>query len=156
MFAYAQGNLAALMPREDETPLEYWLSYSPVAPFFGVAWRFGTVRMPGMEGLAAPRERARSNRKPKADAVAEKAVVVTAPVAAAITPDPAPAKPDDLSVIKGIGPKMVEKLNENGVTTYAQIAAWTDADVSRMGEVLGGIPGAIERADWVGQARELA
>ena len=47
MFAYAQGNLAALMPREDETPLEYWLSYSPVAPFFGVAWRFGTVRVPG-------------------------------------------------------------------------------------------------------------
>ncbi|QDL93273.1 hypothetical protein FDP22_16680 [Paroceanicella profunda] len=27
-------------PKKDESPLEYWTSLSPAAPFFGVAWRF--------------------------------------------------------------------------------------------------------------------
>jgi hypothetical protein len=31
---------ACWAPRSDETPVEYWLSLSPAAPLFGLAWRF--------------------------------------------------------------------------------------------------------------------
>ena len=35
-----------------------------------------------------------------------------------------PAEPDDLKAISGIGPKLEKVLNDLGVWTYAQIAAW--------------------------------
>ncbi len=49
---------------------------------------------------------------------------------------PAPkadAKPDDLKKIEGIGPKIAEKLNGGGITTFAQLAA---TEVSRLQEIL--------------------
>jgi predicted flap endonuclease-1-like 5' DNA nuclease len=63
---------------------------------------------------------------------------------------------DDLSLIKGIGPKMVVRLAANGVLRFQDIAAWNTEDVARYDSVLEGIPGRIERDDWVGQARALA
>ncbi len=42
----------------------------------------------------------------------------------------APAKPDDLKRIEGIGPKIAELLNEAGITTFAQLAA-TDVETLR-------------------------
>lgn len=63
---------------------------------------------------------------------------------------------DDLGRILGIGPVLTEWLNDNGVTRFAQIAAWTDQDVLEWGERLGRNGGRIERDDWVGQARILA
>jgi branched-chain amino acid transport system ATP-binding protein len=67
----------------------------------------------------------------------------------------APAVPDDLTVIKGIGPVNNRKLNEHGVTTFAQIAAWKKADIVAA-EVYLEFDGRIEREDWVGQAKKLA
>jgi predicted flap endonuclease-1-like 5' DNA nuclease len=62
---------------------------------------------------------------------------------------------DDLTQIKGLGPKAAAKLSENGVTSLAQIANWTADDVARMDDMING-RGRIERDDWVGQAKALS
>ena len=62
---------------------------------------------------------------------------------------------DDLKQLSGVGPALEKKLHENGVTTFAQIAAWTDADVADMDEKLS-FKGRIEREGWIDQAKELA
>lgn len=100
-------------------------------------------------------------------AAATAPVVEAAPVAAkpAPTPKPAPAKAaaakaeepaDDLRRIKGVGPKLSDWLRENGVTRFAQIAAWDAATVADFAHRLGRMGGRIETDDWVGQARLLA
>ena len=67
----------------------------------------------------------------------------------------AKAVADDLKQLSGVGPALEKKLNEAGVTTFAQIAAWSDADVAEMDEKLS-FKGRIEREDWIAQAKELA
>jgi predicted flap endonuclease-1-like 5' DNA nuclease len=63
---------------------------------------------------------------------------------------------DDLRKIKGVGPKLVTLLASLGVTRFAQIAAWTDADIDRMDTQLGSFAGRIRRDNWVEQAKFLA
>src|SRR6476469_4342896 len=63
---------------------------------------------------------------------------------------------DDLTSIKGLGPKLAATLNDLGITGFAQIAAWTDADIDRIDGHLGRFQGRIRRDDWVEQARLLA
>lgn len=94
--------------------------------------------------------------------VAEPATAPAEPVPApplAPAPAPAPAAPaatDDLARIKGVGPKLVALLGELGVTSYAQIAAWTDADVERIDAQLGRFAGRITRDQWIEQAKMLS
>jgi NADH-quinone oxidoreductase subunit E len=66
-----------------------------------------------------------------------------------------PAEPDDLKMISGIGPKLEKTLNELGIHTFAQIAAWTKAEREWVDGYLK-FKGRIERDDWVGQAKALA
>ena len=61
---------------------------------------------------------------------------------------------DDLTQISGVGPALVKKLNGAGITTFAQIAAWTEDDVKKFDEELS-FKGRIEREDWINQAKEL-
>lgn len=68
----------------------------------------------------------------------------------------AQAQGDDLTRIKGLGPKLAATLGELGVTRFEQIAAWSDADIARIDSQLGRFQGRIGRDDWVGQARLLA
>jgi large subunit ribosomal protein L21 len=67
----------------------------------------------------------------------------------------APAGADDLKKLSGVGPALEKKLLEAGVTSFAQIAAWTDADIAEFDEKLS-FKGRIEREGWVEQAKELA
>jgi len=62
---------------------------------------------------------------------------------------------DDLRKIKGIGPKLVTTLHALGVTRYAQIAAWTEADLDALDTQLGAFAGRPRRDSWVEQARLL-
>ena len=62
---------------------------------------------------------------------------------------------DDLKKLSGVGPVLETKLIEAGVTSFAQIAAWTDKDVETFDEKLS-FKGRIEREGWVDQAKELA
>lgn len=64
------------------------------------------------------------------------------------------AKGDDLKKISGIGPKLVQVLNERGILSFADIASWSEADVRRIDAELG-FDGRIGRDDWVGQAKAL-
>ncbi len=81
------------------------------------------------------------------------------PVPFAIPPvEPAdPLAPhDDLTRIKGVGSKLSARLAELGITRFAQIAAWRDADLARIDSALGAFAGRPQRDDWVTQCRYLA
>lgn len=70
---------------------------------------------------------------------------------------PAPAaSADDLTRIKGLGPKIAALLNELGVTSYAQIAAWSAEDAAAIDAQLGRFSGRISRDQWIAQAQLLA
>ena len=63
---------------------------------------------------------------------------------------------DDLTLISGIGSFLEKKLHANGVNSFEQICGWDTAEVARMTELIGHLPGRIEKDNWVGQACELA
>ena len=69
---------------------------------------------------------------------------------------PPAGEADDLTRIKGVGPKLVALLGTLGIIRYEQIAAWSEADVARIDPQLGAFQGRIVRDDWVGQCRYLA
>jgi NADH-quinone oxidoreductase subunit E len=68
----------------------------------------------------------------------------------------APAGPEDLRSIKGIGAVSEERLRALGVTTVAHIAAWSEGDVESIAAQIKVSPERIRREDWVGQARVAA
>ncbi|MEL7299575.1 MAG: 50S ribosomal protein L21 [Pseudomonadota bacterium] len=59
---------------------------------------------------------------------------------------------DDLKELSGVGPALEKKLLAAGVTSFAQIAAWTEEDVAAMDEQLN-FKGRIEREGWIEQAK---
>ena len=67
----------------------------------------------------------------------------------------AAAGSDDLKKLSGVGPALEKKLNEAGVTTFAQIASWGEAEIAEFDEKLS-FKGRIEREGWVEQAKALA
>ncbi|WP_195820306.1 50S ribosomal protein L21 [Roseobacter sp. MH60115] len=105
----------------------------------------GSVSAKAVEA-AAPKKAAPKKAEAKADAPKAKA----APKAAK-----ADAGADDLKKLSGVGPALEKKLHEGGVTSFAQIAAWTEEDVAAMDEKLS-FKGRIEREGWIEQAKELS
>ena len=87
--------------------------------------------------------------KPKKKAKAKKPKVL-------YTDGPTDGAPDDLKVIKGIGPKFEGDLNSKGIYYYRQIGAWKAADVKMVEGVIDSIPGRIARDEWVKQAKKLS
>ncbi len=67
----------------------------------------------------------------------------------------AQGKADDLTRIKGIGPKLNGLCYSLGILRFDQIAAWSAADVAEVDQYLK-IKGRIERDRWVDQAKLLA
>ncbi|MCK0151092.1 50S ribosomal protein L21 [Marivita sp. S6314] len=106
----------------------------------GVKAAIGAGSVSGAAVAAAAQKKA----APKAEKAAPKA---EAPAAA--------AGADDLKQLSGVGPALEKKLHEAGVTSFAQIAAWTEADVEEFGEKLS-FKGRIEREGWIEQAKDLA
>ncbi|MEP4981881.1 50S ribosomal protein L21 [Ascidiaceihabitans sp.] len=94
-------------------------------------------------------------KKPSKAAPAEKAEEKKAAPKKAAPKKAAKGDGDDLSTISGVGPVIVKKLHAEGVTTFAQIAAWTDADVEAIEEKLS-FKGRVGREEWIKQAKELA
>lgn len=68
---------------------------------------------------------------------------------------PSPPSRDDLTRIKGIGPKYARLLEDAGVTSFAQVAAWTESDVEWIAERIGVKPSRIRKAGWIERAAEL-
>ena len=79
---------------------------------------------------------------------------------AELAPPPVPivpaGPPDELTRMKGLGPKAAGLLAGMGVTRYDQIAAWSAADVARIDARMGAFQGRIARDRWVEQAGFLA
>ncbi len=98
---------------------------------------------------AAAVEAAAPKKAPAKKAAAKKDA---APKAEAPAAD---AGADDLKKLSGVGPALEKKLLAAGITTFAQIAAWTEEDVAAMDEKLS-FKGRIEREGWIEQAKELA
>jgi predicted flap endonuclease-1-like 5' DNA nuclease len=65
-----------------------------------------------------------------------------------------PAEVDDLKLLSGVGPVLVEKLNSAGVYRFEQIANWTEANVRAFDELLS-LKGRIGKDGWVAQAKGL-
>ena len=80
------------------------------------------------------------------------AAAVDVPVSADV---PLVTDGDDLTRIKGLGPKLSRLLAELGVTRFEQIAAWTEADIAAIDAKLGAFAGRPTRDAWVEQARLL-
>jgi large subunit ribosomal protein L21 len=107
----------------------------------------------GAAVAAKPAKKAEKKAEPKK--AEKKAEAKAEPKKAAPKKAAKADKGDDLKELSGVGPALEKKLNEAGVTTFAQIAAWTDADVADMDEKLS-FKGRIEREGWIEQAKELA
>lgn len=107
---------------------------------------------------AAPKPAAKKAAPKPAPAAAD-AAPVAAP-AAKLTPDlfvrpkaqERPAQPDDLKLIKGIGPKLEVTLNGLGIWTNAQVAALEPAEVAWLDDYLG-LSGRIVRDGWIEAAK---
>jgi predicted flap endonuclease-1-like 5' DNA nuclease len=63
-------------------------------------------------------------------------------------------EPDDLTRMVGIGPKLAAALAERGVTSFAQIAAWTDQELADFDKDLE-LKGRASRDAWVAQAKRF-
>lgn len=122
------------------------------------------------EAVEAPVEQALEAPAPVAEETAPAAV--EAPVAAeAPAAEAAPAKTeeaavaplfvaptgdaDDLKKISGVGPVLEQKLNALGITTFAQVAAFSAEDIAKVDDALS-FKGRIERDGWLEQAATLA
>lgn len=216
---------------------EYWVSFWPVAPMFGVEWRFGnadmgfgmvpakatktaktakgaetgtakspakptakvapaanatpakvspmpapkpkkpsakvpsaeeTARMSNVVEMPAPKAaklkadpKAKSEAKPKAGTKTKPKAPKTEPAAPAADGTPvglmasAPAKPDDLKLIKGVGPSLEKQLNALGVYTFDQLAGFASPDLQWIDDNLTSFKGRCFRDDWIGQAKVL-
>ncbi len=92
---------------------------------------------PAAKKEAAPKAEAKADAKPAAKKAAA-------------------SKGDDLTQITGIGPAYAKKLNEAGVTSFAQIAAMKAADLDALDEKVPGVKAKAENDGWVKAAKELA
>lgn len=84
-------------------------------------------------------------------------------VEAAPEPKPAPTAPagpspadGPVTQLKGLGPKLAERLAELGVTTVGQLAALDQAEAEALDARLGPFTGRMNRDRWLEQARFLA
>ena len=64
--------------------------------------------------------------------------------------------PDDLQVLKGVGPKLATILNERGLTRYEQIASLSPGQIEALDESLGAFRGRLSRDKVIEQADYLA
>lgn len=119
---------------------------------------------PAAKKEAAPKKEATpkaEKKEPAKKAAPKKAAPKKEEAKAADTGKPANllSKPkgekDDLKLISGVGPKLEDTLNSNGVFHFWQVAEWKKADIAMMDDLLS-FKGRIERDDWIKQAKKLA
>lgn len=83
------------------------------------------------------------------------AVAAAAPARPAGLATARDGKPDDLKIIKGIGPKLEELCHKLGFYHFDQVAAWTEAEIAWVDDNLEGFKGRVTRDRWVPQAQAI-
>ncbi len=115
----------------------------------GVKAAVGAGSVAAVAAVAKPAKKAAPKKEEAPKAEAKAAPKKEAPKKAA---PKAEAGADDLKKLSGVGPALEKKLHENGVTSFAQIAAWGPEDIADMDDKLS-FKGRIERDGWVEQAK---
>ena len=156
-----------------ETVVAFWSNYARAASGVALWWTDKWIQTPALYGAwakaAAPatakiipinRDVVVSTAPPAAEvvetvmeapaALAEPALQVVETAVEALIPDP-----EDLTLLVGIGPKLAAALAERGVTRFAQIAAWTEADLAEIDKALD-LKGRAVRDAWVAQAKRFS
>ena len=105
----------------------------------------GSVSASAIAAILEPASKAKTAKPAAAKATEAKPAVPKAGKAAA---------GGDLKKLSGVGPALEKKLIAAGVTSLEQVAAWTQADVTKIDEELS-FKGRIEREGWIAQAKEL-
>ena len=123
----------------------------PAAPAKPAAAKPATAKPVAAKSAAKPA----ASKPAAAKASAAPKPAASKPAAAPKKAAPTAAKADNLRRLIGIGPVNDKLLRGLGVTTYAQIAAWTAADVKRIEDTLN-FDGRIAREKWIEQAKLLA
>jgi|CXWL01.1.fsa_nt_gi predicted flap endonuclease-1-like 5' DNA nuclease len=104
---------------------------------------------------AAPKTAPAKKPAPKKAGTKAPAPTVPATLTAIGVPG-AVGAPDNLLLVKGLGPKLNTLLTGLGITRFDQIAQWGAKEVATVDEHLGAFKGRIERDSWVEQAGLLA
>lgn len=107
------------------------------------------------EPPVTPPAGSKDGRQPRFEPRTELAALRSVRSEAYRTGDEGPHPADDLKRIRGIGVLIERRLMAMGVTSYEQIANWSDEDIARVNDALE-FKGRIERENWVEQARILA
>ena len=107
-----------------------------------------------VEAVAAPvqaaLETAMAESATIAEAVPEAEAFIEAEVEAEVE-----ATADDLTRLVGVGPRTAAALAERGVTTFAQLAAWTEVEMAAFDAKMS-LKGRSLRDAWRAQAKRLA
>lgn len=116
--------------------------------------------------IDAPPAAANLSNPANTQEVAHATATTDAEAGAPVTPSVPAEKPvvhtepqsggDDLTRIKGLGPKLAAMLNGLGISSYSQIANWSEEEIDRIDSELGRFQGRIRRDSWVEQAKLLA
>jgi len=143
--------------REQLTQATTTLKTEVASQMTGYATETSEARAAWREHLSPPPPKVKVAPPPKVKAAPTLPRVEVAPPPPRVEvalPPPAVKEvvPDDLTVIRGIGPSMETRLNECGVTTYAQLAG-ASRDVIR--EKLGDFGRLAKVDDWIARAKEL-
>ncbi|MEE9314222.1 MAG: 30S ribosomal protein S2 [Rhizobiaceae bacterium] len=152
--ARQQGSSGVDLGAQAEAPVEALLEAAPAAAAPAAKEKAAPAAEAPKEEAPAP---VAKEEKPAPEVKAEPAAKEeAAPAVEAGAPlFTAPAgDADDLKKVNGIGPVAEKQLNEQGITTYKQIAALTKAEIATVDENMPFSAAQIE--DWKGQAAELA
>lgn len=88
--------------------------------------------------------------------IAQPAVPLPGDFAGIAFPPHSTDHPDELTRLKGVGPKLETLLNEQGVTRYEQLASLDEAGLAALDARLGAFQGRLARDRVAEQARLLA
>ena len=133
-----------------------WMAYGAAAGVSATWWW-----MSRMTRFVAPKV-AETTEAPPAPALAEAETVVDLPVAIEANPvmvdavaEAIDAIPDELTLLRGVGPRVADAFVARGVTTFAQLATWTEDQMAAF-DAETKLLGRSKRYDFIGQAKELS
>jgi predicted flap endonuclease-1-like 5' DNA nuclease len=161
----ARGETASARPTPNEGEGRGLTQSQPVAtapPSAGETAAASAVDLPAAAPPPVPAAAPAARNPDVADRAAFAAPRQPSAIAPVSPPALAPAVPvrsppvthDNLLRIRGIDAPIGALLAERGVSRYSQIAHWSAADVTRLGELLG-VAGRIARENWIEQAQIL-